>query len=88
LRYAYKYELISRDLALVVPTVSLRSCVTVVYSPVEIEKLLTAVNRESSLGKRNYAIVLIAARLGLRASGIAGMTLDCVNATSKTIKIK
>ncbi len=41
------------------------------YSKEEIEKLLSTVPRDSSIGKRNYAILLLAARLGLRASDIS-----------------
>ena len=41
------------------------------YSKEEIEQLLNSVCRGSTTGKRNYAILLLAARLGLRASDIA-----------------
>lgn len=37
-----------------------------VYTKEEIQKLLAAVERTSSVGKRNYAVILLAARLGLR----------------------
>ena len=41
------------------------------YSKEEVEQLINSVNRSSSIGKRNYAFILLAARLGLRASDIA-----------------
>ncbi|MGD0896955.1 MAG: site-specific integrase [Thermoguttaceae bacterium] len=41
-----------------------------------IQALLAAVDRASPLGKRDYAILLLAARLGLRAGDIREMRLD------------
>lgn len=43
------------------------------YSKEEITKLIDSVNRSSPTGKRNYAIILLAAKLGLRASDIANL---------------
>lgn len=36
------------------------------YSKEEIEKLIVSIERSSAIGKRDYAIILIAAKLGLR----------------------
>lgn len=44
-------------------------------------------DRSSKTGKRNYAIMVIAARLGLRASDIAGLTFDSINEISATVKV-
>ena len=41
-----------------------------------IVRLLAAVDRSSAKGKRDYAILLLAGRLGLRASDIRTLTLD------------
>jgi site-specific recombinase XerD len=46
------------------------------YSKQEIETLITSIERSSSIGKRNYAIILIAARLGLRASDICRLKFE------------
>ncbi len=46
------------------------------YSEDEIEKLINSINRASSIGKRNYVIVLLAARLGLRASDISRLRFE------------
>jgi site-specific recombinase XerD len=43
-----------------------------------VEMLLAAVDRSSVQGKRDYAILLLACRLGLRASDIRGLRLDDV----------
>ena len=47
-----------------------------VWPPETVEALLEAVDRSSSLGKRDYAILLLAARLGLRACDIRALALD------------
>lgn len=43
------------------------------YTSGEIEKILASVDRETDIGKRNYAIILIIARLGLRAGDVGSL---------------
>jgi len=43
------------------------------YTVGEIEKILASVDRETDIGKRNYAIILIIARLGLRAGDVSSL---------------
>lgn len=87
LRYAYTYKLIGVNLSLIVPSVRGHTSVPTVYSPEEIEELLSSIERRTELGKRNYAIILIAVRLGLRACDIAAMKFDCLKLDTGTIKI-
>jgi integrase len=44
-----------------------------VYTPTEIRQIEESVDQASSVGKRNYAMLLLATRLGLRASDICGL---------------
>ena len=44
-----------------------------VYTPSEIGIIEKSVDQSSVLGKRNYAMLILATRLGLRASDIAGL---------------
>ena len=44
-----------------------------IYTSEEIQKLLGVIDRGSPKGKRDYAMVLITARLGLRASDVCGL---------------
>jgi integrase/recombinase XerD len=46
------------------------------YEKDEIEGILKAIDRGNPKGKRDYAIILLAARLGLRASDICGMKFE------------
>jgi integrase len=48
------------------------------YSKKEINQLLKSVERFSAIGKRDYAVILMAARLGLRASDIACLKFENV----------
>lgn len=88
LRYAYNYKLIDANLSLIVPGVHQHTPVPTVYSLDEIEELLASIDRSTEKGKRNYAIILIAARLGLRACDIAGMKFSCLHLETSTIEIK
>lgn len=66
------------DLAASVPTVAdwRLSTVPQYLSAAEIERLLEAVDRSTSTGRRNYAILLLLARLGLRAGEIVTLDLE------------
>ncbi|MDR1716452.1 MAG: tyrosine-type recombinase/integrase [Prevotella sp.] len=44
-----------------------------VYTQEEVERVINAIDRTSPHGKRDYAMVLLAARYGLRASDITGL---------------
>lgn len=87
LKYAYRYGLTEADLYQFIPAAVRHKAVPSVYSPEEVGQLLLSVNRSSKTGKRNYAIMVVAARLGLRASDIAGLTFDSINEISATVKV-
>ena len=87
LKYLYKENLIEKDIAFLVPKYNynrqpkLPSC----YSPREIETMIAAIDRGNDVGKRNYAIILLAARLGIRASDIAGLKFEYINWDKSTL---
>jgi site-specific recombinase XerD len=58
------------------------------YTPEEVEALLNAVDRASPIGKRDYAILLLAARLGLRVSDIRTLTFDNIDWVSNQIRFE
>lgn len=47
--------------------------------PGQLQRLLAACDRRTATGRRDYAIVLLLARLGLRAGEVAGMGLDDID---------
>lgn len=57
------------------------------YSVQEISKLISSIDTSTKIGKRDYAIVLVAAVLGFRASDITNLKLDNIDWDNKIIKI-
>jgi len=47
--------------------------------PEQVERLLQSCNQDSLVGQRDYVILLLLARLGLRAGDVVHMTLDDIN---------
>lgn len=57
------------------------------YSSEEIKKLISSIDTSTAVGKRDYAIVLLAVTLGLRASDIINLKVENFNWDNKLIKI-
>src|SRR4029450_4902200 len=72
LRFLCLQGLVPTDLSVHVPTVRIPrdARLPAVWRPEDVEALLAAVDRSSPKGKRDYAILLLACRLGLRVSDI------------------
>ena len=81
LRYLRLRGIINTDLAAVVPTVSNWRLTEIPKSlePQQIERLLKSCDQNTKVGQRDYTILLLLARLGLRAGEIVAMTLDDIN---------
>lgn len=78
LRFLFLSGRIARDLSSSVPTVrKYRQAVPPAFlSPEEVERVLAKTERSTSTGRRDYAILLLLARLGLRAGEIVALELD------------
>ncbi len=89
-RYLFDQKVITRNLSIAVPRVkfSKKSKISSAYSQEEIRQLLQCVDRGNPKGKRDYAILLIAIRLGIRASDICNLTFDNLKWESNTIEFK
>ena len=59
-----------------------------VWSKDDIKKLLCAIDRDDPKGKRDYAILLIAIRLGLRIGDIRSLKKSSIDWNRKTINLK
>lgn len=57
------------------------------YSGEEIQRIKNAINRYSPVGKRDYAVLILASDLGIRAGDIASLTAENINLSDKTINI-
>lgn len=57
------------------------------YSPNEIKKILKSIDRNNPKGKRDYAIILMAARYGLRVSDIKALKFSNFDFTNNKIHL-
>lgn len=58
-----------------------------VFTPEEVERILESVDRDNALGKRNYAVLLLVARLGLRISDVRLLRFDSIDWQNRRISI-
>lgn len=88
-RYLYDKNILSKDYSRLIPKDGYknRSKLPSTYNEQEISKLLESIDRGNAVGKRDYAIILLAARLGLRASDIAKLKFSQLNWEQNYIQI-
>lgn len=81
LRFLYMHGRTATDLAAAVPTVPHWKVETLPQSLTagEVERLLRGCDRTTAVGQRDYAVLCLLARLGLRAGEVAAMTLDDID---------
>lgn len=89
LDYAYENHYCENTLSNCIPHVkNLRQQkLPSIFTTEEINKILVSVDRNNPIGKRNYAIILIAATTGLRSSDIRTLSFQNINWDTKTINI-
>jgi site-specific recombinase XerD len=69
------------DLAAAVPVVPNWSMASIprAIAPEQVRQVLASIDRRSATGRRDYAIVLLLARLGLRSGEVASLKLDDID---------
>jgi len=77
-RYLYDHNYTEMDYSYSIPKDNYKkqAKLPTVYSKDEVEEMLKAIDRSSPKGKRDYSMVLLAARLGLRASDICNLKFE------------
>lgn len=80
LRFLYLRGDTALDLSRAVPTVRRwrQAAVPAVLSPAEVERVVSAPDRSTPRGRRDHAILLLLARLGLRAGEVVALELGDV----------
>jgi len=80
-RFLFQKGELGADLAAAVPTVAnwRLSTVPKYLSSEEVKRVLKACDRRTASGRRDYAILLLLARLGLRAGEVVALQLDDLN---------
>lgn len=88
-RFARHQGLLATQLDAAVPSVANWRLASIPYSlPTEsVERILSCCNRETCIGKRDYAIILLLARLGLRAGEIITLSLEDIDWRSGIITV-
>lgn len=78
LRYLHTNELHPQDLAETIPPLKARkqNRIPSVWTPEHVTKLLDVIDRGNPAGKRDYAMILLVAHLGLRTRDIKALKLD------------
>ena len=89
LSFLYQQGFTKEDLSRSLPKVRIMRNAFIPYSwnTEDVKKLLAAVDRTDPKGKRDYAILFMVVRLGLRVSDIRGMKLSSLNWNRKTITL-
>ncbi|MFQ5937303.1 MAG: site-specific integrase [Acidiferrobacterales bacterium] len=90
LKYArYRGEVVL-DLAAAVPVVANWSMPSIprAISADQVHQLLASIDRRTAMGRRDYAILLLLARLGLRSSEVVFLELDDIDWNTGTLNVR
>jgi len=88
LKYLYEYSHITINLSVAVPKIAAPfKRVHRGFSDDEIRKLLSAVDRSTAIGKRDYAMMMLAAQTGLRAVDILKLNRSDIDWRKREINI-
>ena len=86
-RFLYQEGIVQDDFAAKMPMVKARkqTAIPSVWTHEELKQLIGAIDRGSPKGRRDYAIILIACRLGLRCTDIKNLCFENFNWTEKKL---
>lgn len=90
LKFLYESGDLKEDLSIKLVSVKFGSApshLPSTFLPEEIEKILDSVDRESPAGKRDYAVLMLATKLGLRTSDIRNLRPENIDWTNHKIRI-
>jgi len=85
--FLFKNGVTKSNFSVCVPSPQLQRPLPSVYTGDEINKLLSTVDRSHAMGKRDYAIIMLASHLGLRSSDIVNLKAENIDLNNKTISI-
>lgn len=89
LRFIYLNGYSKENLSLVVPKQKkyYYPAIPSIWKPDEVKRMLEAIDRGNPVGKRDYAILLLVAKMGIRAGDIKAMKLSNLDWNSLSISI-
>lgn len=86
LRFLYERSLTATDLSLSLPElVAARKMFREGFAEDELDRLLAHPDRDTAIGKRDYAMMVLAAQSGLRACDVVRLELDSINWRTREI---
>ena len=90
LRYARYRGEVTLDLAAAVPIVANWSMSSIprAIGADQVRQLLASLDRSTAIGRRDYAIVLLLARLGLRSGEVASLELDDIDWKAGQVSVR
>lgn len=89
LKFLYNENLIETEISsrIHMPNISKSAKIPSVWSAEELDKLISVIDRTSPIGKRDYAIILIACVLGLRSGDIKKLKFSNIDWVNKRISL-
>lgn len=90
LRFIHQNQWHTEALVDAVPSIKVRKQTRIpsVWKPEDVEKLIEVIDRGNPAGKRDYAMILLAARLGMRTIDIKRLQLDDLRWPDSRIEIR
>jgi len=90
LQYARYRGDVTLDLAAAVPAVANWSMSSIprAIAPDQVRQLLASIDRRTAIGRRDYAILLLLARLGLRSGEVAFLELDEIDWNEGLLRVR
>ena len=90
LRYARYTGDVTLDLAAAVPTVAHWAMTSIprAIAPDQVRQLLASIDRRTAKGRRDYAIILLLARLGVRAGVVVSLELDDIDWPAGQLRVR
>jgi len=87
LRYLNRAALVSRDFSMIIPRFTKAFRLPSTYTEDEIKRFEGAIDGSTKTGKRDYAMLLLATRLGMRSGDIANLTFSAIDFENDTVSI-
>jgi len=85
--FLFQNDVTKANLSVCVPHLRLPKPLPSTYTGDEVNRLLAAVERSEPLGKRDYAVLMLASHLGMRSSDIVNLSAGNIDVVRKTISI-
>lgn len=88
LRFLYEHDLTKADLSLSLPElIASRKMFHEGFTEDELDRLLAHPDRDTATGKRDYAMMVLAAQSGLRACDVVRLELDSIDWRAREIRL-